>query len=406
MAAPQHAYDGLMLRPDSFALIAALGALAALGPLSNDIYLVSMPSMTEAFDATVERVQLTLTAFIVGFAIGQYVYGPLSDRFGRRPLMLAGLVLYVVASAVAASAGTVEVLIAARFFQAIGMCSGPVLGRAVVRDLYDRESAARLLSYMAVIAGFAPVVAPIIGSQLHVTFGWRANFVFVTLYGVIALAVVALHFGETNRRLDPEALRLRRMAGNIRTLLSSRLYLGYALTASCVGSGMFAFLSGSPFVLLRVLGFTASDFGYLFALSMSGYLIGSWISGRFVLRLGMDRLLGIGTVLTLIGGVSMAALAALQVNHVAAILGPMFFYMFAFALVLPQAMAGALTPFPQIAGNASSLIGLCQYGLSAIVGTAVAALFDGTQLPMAGAIGVMALLSALAYATLVRPART
>jgi len=395
-----------MLRPDSFALIAALGALAALAPLSNDIYLVSLPSMTEAFAAGVGRVQLTLTAFVAGFAIGQYAYGPLSDRFGRRPLMLAGLALYVAASVAAAIAATVEVLIAARFVQAIGMSSGPVLGRAVVRDLYDRESAARLLSYMAVVAGFAPVVAPIIGSQLHVAFGWRANFIFVALYGAVALAVVAWQFDETNRRLDPEALRLRRMAGNIGTLLSSRLYLGYALTASCVGSGLFAFISGSPFVFLQVLGFAAADFGYLFAFCMCGYLVGSWISGRFVLRLGMDRLLRLGIVLALAGGLSMAGLAALHLNHVAAILGPMFVFMFAFALILPQAMAGALTPFPQIAGSASSLIGLCQYGLSAIVGTAVAALFDGSALPMAAAIGVMAVLAALAYAALVRPART
>ena len=395
-----------MLRPDSFALIAALGALAALAPLSNDIYLVSLPSMTEAFAAGVGRVQLTLTAFVAGFAIGQYAYGPLSDRFGRRPLMLAGLALYVAASVAAAIAVTVEVLIAARFVQAVGMSSGPVLGRAVVRDLYDRESAARLLSYMAVVAGFAPVVAPIIGSQLHVAFGWRANFIFVALYGAVALAVVAWQFDETNRRLDPEALRLRRMAGNIGTLLSSRLYLGYALTASCVGSGLFAFISGSPFVFLQVLGFAAADFGYLFAFCMCGYLVGSWISGRFVLRLGMDRLLRLGVVLALAGGLSMAGLAALHLNHVAAILGPMFVFMFAFALILPQAMAGALTPFPQIAGSASSLIGLCQYGLSAIVGTAVAALFDGSALPMAAAIGVMAVLAALAYAALVRPART
>ena len=395
-----------MLRLDSPALIAALGALAALAPLSNDIYLVSLPTMTEAFGASVERVQLTLTSFMIGFAIGQYVYGPLSDRFGRRPLMIAGLILYVAASVVAATAATVEVLIVARFLQAIGMSSGPVLGRAVVRDLYDRERAARVLSYMAVVAGLAPVVAPILGSHLHVAFGWRANFMFVAAYGVIALAVVALHFGETNKQTDPDALRLEKMGRNVVTLLSSKLYLGYALTAACVGSGLFAFLSGSPFVFLKVLGFAPGDFGYLFGFCMSGYLVGSLISGRFVARLGMDRLLLLGIALALVSGLSMAGLAWLHVDHVAAILGPMFVFMFAFALVLPQAMAGALTPFPHIAGNASSLIGLCQYGLSAIVGTVVAALFDGTQAPMAGAIGVMAVLAALAYLGLVRPART
>lgn len=387
-------------------LIVLLGSLTAFAPLTIDMYLPSLPTLERSFGATPSQVQLTLSTFLAGLAIGQIFYGPLSDRFGRRPLMLAGLALYVAASVAAAIAATVEVLIAARFVQAIGMSSGPVLGRAVVRDLYDRESAARLLSYMAVVAGFAPVVAPIIGSQLHVAFGWRANFIFVALYGAVALAVVAWQFDETNRRLDPEALRLRRMAGNIGTLLSSRLYLGYALTASCVGSGLFAFISGSPFVFLQVLGFAAADFGYLFAFCMCGYLVGSWISGRFVLRLGMDRLLRLGIVLALAGGLSMAGLAALHLNHVAAILGPMFVFMFAFALILPQAMAGALTPFPQIAGSASSLIGLCQYGLSAILGTAVAALFDGSALPMAAAIGVMAVLAALAYAALVRPART
>lgn len=394
-----------MLRPDSLALTVLLGALAALGPLSMDTYLVSLPTMTEAFGSSVARVQLTLSVFMIGFALGMFVYGPLSDRFGRRPVLLAGLAVYVAASAMAASATSIDVLIVARFFQAIGLCSGPVVGRAVVRDLYVRERAARVLSYMAVVAGLAPVIGPVIGSYLHVSFGWRANFIMVTVYGTAVLAVVFLRLGETHQALDQGALSLARIGRNVGSLLVSRHFLGYATVNALVGSGLFAFISGSPFVFQRVFGFHAGDFGWLFGFCMAGYLVGSLLGGRVVHRFGIERLLLAGVLCGLLGGLSMAGLAWAGIHHVAAILLPMFVFMFAFALVLPQAVAAALTPVPQIAGTASSLIGLYQYGLSAIVGMLVAAAFDGTQLPMASAIGAVGLLAALAYATLVRPAR-
>jgi DHA1 family bicyclomycin/chloramphenicol resistance-like MFS transporter len=394
-----------MLRYDSTALTVLLAALAALAPLSNDIYLVSLPTMTEAFGASVDRVQLTLTVFMVGFAIGQFVYGPLSDRFGRRPILLAGLVLYVGASAVAASAQTIEVLIAARFAQAIGMCSGPVAGRAVVRDLHVRERAARILSYTAAITGLAPVCAPIIGSYLHVALGWRANFVFVAIYGAVVLAIVALRFGETNPAPDSTALNPTGILRNVARLLAQRSYLGYAAIIACVGSGLFAFISGSPFVFQRVFGIEATYFGFFFGFCMLGYLLGSALGGRLVLRFGIDGLLRAGVGLALVSGVGMALLAWVPVHHPAAILIPMHLFMFAFALVLPQATAAALTPFSQIAGTASSVLGLAQYGFSAIVGTVVAAFFDGSQRPMTTAIGVVAVGAAVALLLVWRPVR-
>jgi DHA1 family bicyclomycin/chloramphenicol resistance-like MFS transporter len=397
-----------MFGPNSPYLTMLLGALAALGPMSMDIYLVSMPSMTTALSATVNEVQLTISIYMVGFGMAQLLYGPLSDRFGRRPALIGGLFLHIVASIAAALANSITLLIVARLFQAIGMCGGIVVTRAVVRDLHTREQAARTFSYMQMVTGLAPLAAPIIGSYLHVAFGWRANFIFVGGCGVLALMAVLTLLGETNRHPDREALSPRRFLRNVRVLLSSRNFIGYLLTMGFLGGGLFAFLSGSSFVFLHVFGFEESYFGYLFAFVMVGNLVGAHISGRLVMRVGIPRLLASGLVLAVLSGLVMAALAFAAVPHVLAVLGPMFMFMVAFQMVWPQAMAGALSPFPHIAGYASSVLGVLQFGLPALVGIGVAATFDGTSRPMAGMIAIMAILAALAYRALVdaHPAQT
>jgi MFS transporter, DHA1 family, multidrug resistance protein len=394
-----------MLTASSPALTILLGALTALGPLAMDIYLVSVPSMAEAFGATVSQVQLTLSVYMVGFAAGQLVYGPITDGFGRRPALLGGLVIYVAASIVAAMALTIEVLIAARFFQALGMCSGVVVSRAIVRDLFERERAARLMSTMAMVMGVAPIVAPIIGSYLHVAFGWRSNFVFVTGYGIAALVVVYFHLGETSRHIDRGALTPRRILGTWRALITSRVFVGYALTAACTGGALFAFISGAPYVLLSVFGFPESTFGYLFGFVMLGNITGATLGRRLVMRYKIEGLLFRGVTLAVIAGGSMAVLAWAHVDHVAAVVVPMFLFMVAFALVLPQSMAGALTPFPHMAGNASALLGLFQFSFASLVGISVGDLFDGTQRPMAEVIGAMTVLAWLSFILIVRPAK-
>ncbi len=395
-----------MLSPNSPLLTLLLGALTALGPMSMDIYLVSVPSMTEAFHTDVAQVQLTLSLYMAGFAVGQIFYGPISDRFGRRPALLLGLAVHVASSLVCVLATSIDLFIAARLFQAIGVCGGMVVARAVVRDLHTRERAARLLSYMAVVGGVAPIVAPIIGSYLHVHFGWRASFIFVTGYGVLALFMVLFLFGETSRHCDPRALDPRRMATNFRILLGHRAFIGYALTVACMVGGLFAFISGASLVFLRVLGFEERYFGILFGLVMLGNISGAAIGGRLVMRYGLDGLLRRGVILAAIAGIGMAALAWADVRHVAAVIAPMFLFMLALALVLPQAMAGALSPFPQIAGNASALLGMLQFGFSSIVGVWVGELFDGTARPMAAVIGAMTVLAWLSFTFVVRPGKT
>jgi MFS transporter, DHA1 family, multidrug resistance protein len=391
-----------MLPSAASRLTILLGALSAIGPLSMDIYLVSMPSMTDTFGTTVDRVQLTLSIYMLGFGISQLVYGPLSDRFGRRPILIAGLAIHMVASIGAAMADSITALIVSRFFQAIGTCAGIVVTRAVVRDLYTREGAAKVLSYMPLVIGIAPMAAPMIGSHLHVAFGWQASFYFVAAYSALALLAVLFLLAETNRNPDPGALSPRRYVANVATLMRSRTYVGYVLIVCFMGCGLFAYLSGASFVFQRTFGFPEVYFGYLFAFCMAGNLIGAAISSRLVMRLGIDRLLGLGLGLAAFSATVMAVLAFAGVDHVAIVLGPMLLFMTAFQLVGPQAMAGALSPFPQIAGYASSMIGLMQFGLPALVGYGVAAAFDGTARPMAGAIALTSFLAGGIYLWLVR----
>jgi DHA1 family bicyclomycin/chloramphenicol resistance-like MFS transporter len=259
---------------------------------------------------------------------------------------------------------------------------------------------------MALVVGLAPIVAPIIGSHLHVAFGWRANFFFVTVYGAAVLLAVIFRLGETNRRIDPGALSPRRIVTSWRILITHRAFIGYTLTAAAIGGAIFAFISGAPFVFLTVFGFPESAFGYLFGCVMLGYISGSALGSRLVMRYGIEGLLLRAVSLAALAGISLAVLAWARVDHIAAVMGPMLVFMIAFGMVMPQTMAGALSPFPHMAGNASALLGLFQFSFASLVGIAVGAMFDGTQRPMAEVIGAMCVLGWLAFVLVVRPAKT
>jgi len=379
-----------------------LGGLIAVAPLAMDIYLASMPSMARALAASDEKVQLTLSLYMYAWGAAQIVVGPLTDRFGRRPALMGGLGLFIAASAVCAAARNIDTLIAARVVQAVAMASVAVVPRAVVRDLYAGEQAARMLSLMGVVLGIAPVVAPIIGSHLHVWFGWQANFIFVAVYGVAALAGVIFALPETIRSRSPQAMKVGVMLGNYARLLRSRAYLGYLLIAAFATSGLFAFLAGSSFVFVSVIGTGEEGFGLLFGIVMAGNITGSTIGSRLVARLGIDRMLQYSTALMLVSGLAVALLAWARVTHPLAIVVPMFAFMLAFMTTMPQATAGALTPFPEIAGSASSLLSFCQLLLASTAALLVGLTFDGTQRPMATAIAVASVLTFGAYRALIR----
>ena len=373
---------------DSAATTVLLGALIAAAPFTMDIYLASMPSMTRALDATTAEVQLTLSVYMYGWGVAQLFAGPLSDRFGRRPALLVGLVVFVAASVACALSRNVFVLIAARLVQALAMAPIGVVPRAVVRDMYSGDRAAHILALMGVVLGIAPVAAPIIGSNVHVLFGWQANFVLVALYGAILWVCVYLRLPETLARPDLAATRPRTIVANYARLLRSRTYVGFMLVAAFGFSGLFAFLAGSAFVFVSVMGESEQRFGVLFGVVMLGNIVGATIGSRVVRRIGIERLVRTGTALMLAAGLALGVLAFLGTEHPPAIVVPMFVFMVTFTMTMPPATAGALTPFPEIAGSASSLLMFCQFVVASTAALAVGFALDRTTRPMAYAIAV------------------
>ncbi len=383
-----------------------LTCLVALGPLSTDLYLPSLPAMVDVFGTDVARVQLTLSVFLVGFAVSQLAYGPLSDRFGRRPVLLGGLAIYCVASLACAFATTIGGLIAARFLQALGGCCGPVIARAIVRDIHGLQRAARMLAYISAATALAPAIGPVIGGYLEVAFGWRSNFFALTLFGVVVLTAVFATLCETNVDRNPDAARPAMLLANYRVVLRHGSFLGYALCVAFCYSGLFAFISGSSFVLIDVLHVAPNRFGYCFAVVVAGYMSGTLSAGRLTMRLGIDRMISIGTLLSALSGTVMAALSLSGVYTLSAVLVPTFFYMLSAGLVLPNAMAGAIAPFPRMAGSASALMGFIQMGWAAFLGYLVGHLHNGTPAPMAIAMAVAGWGAFASYRLVVKRAPT
>jgi MFS transporter, DHA1 family, multidrug resistance protein len=381
-----------------------LTLLTGFGPMSTDVYLPSLPALVTAFDTDVATVQLTLSVFLVGFAVAQLAYGPVSDRIGRRPAILAGVTIFTAASIACALATSIEMLILCRFLQALGACCGPVLGRAVVRDLYGPERSARILAYMSMSMALAPAIGPIIGGVLQQEFGWQATFWLLVGFGVLMLASVLGLLGESNRHRDPLATSPTRLVRNYASLLRHRRYLGYVAIVACSYSAIFTFISGSSFVLSGMLGLSPPVYGACFGIVCVGYICGTFGSGRLTLRLGIDRMIAAGTLVMLAGAAAMAALAAAGVLTVWAVVGPFFVVMIGVGLTLPNAIAGAIAPFPAMAGTASALMGFLQMTLAALVGIAIGHATGSDGLPMAVAVLLTTFGALAAFRLLVKSA--
>lgn len=391
-----------MLKLPSTATVVALAAVTALGPLATDMYLPAMPAMAEALTTGPDRIQLTLSLYMAGFALAQLVCGPISDRFGRRPVMIAGLSLFLAASLLCAWAPSVEWLLVGRFLQAFGGAAGPVLARASVRDIHGPIEAGRILSYMASTMALAPALAPVVGAGLLLFFGWESVFVLLALYAAVMLAVLIFMLPEPLAKERRQSIHPKTVLANFRLLLTQRAFIGYTLVNAAAFSGLFAYLSGSSFVLIEYLGVAPTLYGVLFTLIVAGFFFGTLVSGRYSHRLGRDRLVTLGSVICATGGVVMAGLATVGVHHPWAVVGPHMVFMLGVGILMPQTMAGALAPNPQCAGAASSLFGFLQMTIAAVVGGLVGQFHDGSSRTMALTIGLMGLLALLSHWLLVR----
>jgi MFS transporter, DHA1 family, multidrug resistance protein len=379
-----------MLQPGTFALTLLLSFLTALGPLSMDMYLPSLPDIGRTLSAPVLQVQLTISSYLFGFAVGQIFYGPLSDRLGRRPVLLAALVAYALATVGCAAARSIDALIALRFVQALGGAGAIVLARAVVRDLYSGVRAGRELSLMGAITGVAPIVAPVIGGGLQTFFGWRATFLVLVICAVVIGATAARLLPETLRERPKTAFSLREMIGLYRSVAVHPGFLANLaiLTASFVG--LFAWISGAPVLMQSVVyGLSPFAFGVTFAVGATGFVLGTLLAARIVIRFGLDRLIGLGTAAMACGGLAMALVVALSLSHVLWFVGGMTLYLAGIGFALPSTMAGALTPFPDRAGTASSVMGLVQQSGAAVTAAVVGAYLGHSAWPVASVVAVM-----------------
>jgi MFS transporter, DHA1 family, multidrug resistance protein len=372
----------------SAALTILLGILIALSALGTDLYVPALPDVAVFYAAPLSAAQLTVTTYFLGLALGQLAWGPLSDRYGRRPVLIAALALMLVVTAASPFMPSAGALAGARLVQGVGMSGGVVVARSIVRDLHAHEQAARLLARMMIVFSIVPIAAPVSGALLTSAAGWRAIFWTYALIAGGLLAAVIAGLRETapaeRRSVHPVAI-----AAGFAGMLAEPRFLGPLLVVLACQLAILSWVASSAFTLAG-MGVSVDAYGWMFAGVMLGQISGAWVASRLVVRLGMAQLVRSGSWLVLAGGVAAAAFAWAGAAHWAAIVAPFALLLFGTALVLPNATALALTPFPRAAGSASSLIGAIGFTAGALLSTLLGSLFDGTPRPMASAAALAA----------------
>lgn len=379
-----------------------LAGLIALGPLSTDLYLPALPAIAVAFGTDAAGVQWTLSGFLLAFAPSQLVYGPVADRFGRRPAMLWGLGLFVAGTTACALAPSLPALIAARIVQAIGACAGPVVARAVVRDTVPQERAPAVFATMAGLMSLAPAVGPVLGGIVTMLSGWRASFIVLLVAAVAMTAVVARRLAETAPTLDRRALDPASLIRVYGGLLADRWFLNHALVATASYTGLFCFISGSSHVIQGGLGLGPLAYGTVFASAVGGYVAGSLLVRRFSGRIAPRRMMWVGGLWCFACAWAGPVALALAGPHLATVALPLILYMVGFAVIQPNAQAGAIGPFPLIAGRASALLGCLQWSIAAVAGLGLGLVLDPGGWAMA--LGIAASASAALVAVALLPA--
>lgn len=385
--------------------IVALGLLVGLGPFTIDLYLPAFPVVAEELKANEATIQLTLTATMVGFGIGQLVIGPWSDKVGRKLPLLVATAIHVGASLGVAFAPDIAWVLVFRVLQGVGAAGGGVVAMATVRDLFGGQPLVRMLSRLALVTGLAPILAPVIGSQLMLWLDWRGLFVALAGYGVLVIALAALLIAET---LPPERRRLKghSTAGQrYKAVLSDRVFVGVAFIAGLVFSGLFAYLSSSSFVFQEVYGLDAQQYGILFAVNSLGLAISSQVASRLMRRFAPPKILAISLPIMALAGFGAALIASLDAG-LWLLLGCTFVFLSCAGLSFPCIQVTALAPHGSEAGTAAALLGAINFGFASIAAPVVGAFGTASAIPMGLAMGVALTVAVALLWIVVRPLRS
>lgn len=382
-----------------YVTVVILASLTAFAPLSIDMYLPAFPQVAAAFGVEQSRVELSLAAFFIGLATGQMFYGTVTDRFGRKNPLYVGLVIYIVASVICAFSPSVEALIVSRFFQALGACGGIVIARATVRDLFDHQASARVFSLLMLVMGVAPILAPLAGGYVALFFGWRAIFFVVATVGAMCLWAVYTRLPET-KEPNPN-VKLSNTFGIYLAIAKNREFLGFTLAGGFAQAGMFAYITGSPFVFIELFGIPSEHFGWIFGANALGLIALSQLNGRLLKTYNPTRILRVCLAFLAVFSVALIFAGLFNLGFRGTIV-PLFLYIASLGMIFPNSTAGALRTQTETAGAASALIGTIQYSLAAAASFLVSHFSIGTTLPMTAMIGVCGISAFLILHLLIR----
>ena len=377
-------------------MIILLAAVSALGPVGMQILLPALPVIKQKFYVTNDVAQLTLSLSMLAIAIGTLVYGPLSDKFGRKRVMLVGIVITIFGSIVCFVADSIMLLISGRFIQAFGGAVGLVLARAIVRDVYGPEEAARVIATLVMVMVVLPMMSPALGGELMQRFGFESVFIVIAFASAIALVFLFLWLPETLAKPVPFE-GVKSMLMTFSKLFASRVFCGYAFCVTFVSVVFFSFISAAPEIMVSVLKRPPTEYGYYFIMIPAGFMTGNYVARHYGRTISIDNMIAIGASIGVFGIVLALLLQTLGMSSPVALFLPIALAVFGNGITLPNAQAAAINEFPEYAGTASGLTGFLQMAVSSVAAQAVALIFNGTVYPLLGLMLVASIISLLIF---------